>query len=362
MNAPGTVRYRWELNDGQILPDTIADFTAAGAADVSPATWNFQGGQEIHDSGWGRLHVLAPNEMLSPQAQFRIDCAVTPTPSPTAPPPVGPRILLTSERTGNNEVYVMNMDGTQLQQLTDHIAKDEDPTASPDGAQIAFTTDREGDWEIYVMNADGSNQRNLTRQDGDDYAASWSPDGNQITFYSTRDNVRQIYVMNADGSNQRRISRPDNGGDTDDWAPVWSPSGNVIAYQGIPHRNSGGDATADIFLVNPDGDGKRNLTQGSGTDEESPAWSPDGNQILYQVYLNGSYDIWVMNADGSGKRALTSGPGSDEYPAWSRDGRYILFQSNRDGDVDLYVMNADGSNVRRVTFGGGEDEYADWMP
>lgn len=360
-NAAGNVVYRWEFSDGRVLNDTVANFNAAGVIDASPATWDFEGDQEIHDSGWGRLHVLAPNEVLSPQTGFRIDCEVTPPPSPTTRPVVGPRILFTSERNGNNEVYIMNMDGTQAQQLTNHIAKDEDPVPSPTGAQIAFTTDRDGDWEIYMMNADGSNLRNLTLHDGDDYAASWSPDGSQIVFYSTRDNVRQLYVMNADGSNQSRISTPDNGGDTDDWAPVWSPTGNLIAYQGIPHHNSGGDSTADIFLVDPNGGNKRNLTQGSGTDEESPAWSPDGGQILYQLYLNGSYDIWVMNADGSGKRALTSGPGDDEYPAWSRDGRFILFQSNREGDVDLYVMNADGSNIHRVTFGGGEDEYADWM-
>ncbi len=361
-NTSGSATYRWEFSDGRVFDNETVFFDGAGSAATTSVTWNFQGGQEIHASGWGQLHVLAPVELYSNQTNFQIDCVVTPTPTPTTPPPVGPVIAFTSERSGNNDVYLMNADGSNVRQLTNHGAKDEDPAPSPNGAQIAFTTYRDGNWEIYVMNADGSNQRNLSRHGGDDYAASWSPNGQQITFYSTRDNVRQIYVMNADGSNQRRISSPDNGGNTDDWAPVWSPNGSVIAYQGIPHRNSGGDGTADIFLIDPNGGSKRNLTQGSGADEESPAWSPNGNQILYQSNRNGNYDIWIMNADGSGQRTLTSGPGEDEYPAWSRDGRFILFQSNRDGDVDLYVMNADGSNIRRVTFGGGEDEYADWMP
>ena len=100
------------------------------------------------------------------------------------------------------------MNSATLTQLT-HTAGGTDltPAWSPDGSRIAFVSDRDGDDEIYVMNADGSGQIRLTTSAGLDLWPAWSPDGSQIAFDSHRDGNIQIYVMNVDGSGQMPITR-----------------------------------------------------------------------------------------------------------------------------------------------------------
>ena len=128
-------------------------------------------------------------------------------PAPTLmPTPDGARIVFSSGRDGNYEIYVMNADGSNQTRLTNDQNYDYSPSWSPYGARIAFRSERDGNFEIYVMNADGSGQIRLTEDPGDDWHPSWSPDGTKIAFYSNRDGNYEFYVMNVDGSNQTRLT------------------------------------------------------------------------------------------------------------------------------------------------------------
>ncbi len=111
------------------------------------------------------------------------------------------KIAFTSDRDGDEEIFVMNADGTGVTQLTDNDVDDRSPVWSPDGTQIALTGEGDGDEEIFVMNADGTGVTQLTDNDGRDWIPVWSPDVKQIAFVSDRDGDEEIFVMNADGSN-----------------------------------------------------------------------------------------------------------------------------------------------------------------
>ena len=97
------------------------------------------------------------------------------------------QIAFVSDRDRNEEIYVMNADGSNLRNLTRNPALDWKPAWSPDGGRIAFTSDRDGNFEIYVMDAKGRNLRNLTKNPSTDDSPSWSPNGEHIAFASNRD-------------------------------------------------------------------------------------------------------------------------------------------------------------------------------
>jgi Tol biopolymer transport system component len=116
------------------------------------------------------------------------------------------KIAFMSDRDGNEEVYVMNPDGSGPVNLTNNPAIDLQPTFSPAGKKIVFQTDRDGNSEIYTMNSNGSNPTRLTNNPADDFQPAWSPDGKKIAFVSQRDGNSEIYMMNSDGTTVTRLT------------------------------------------------------------------------------------------------------------------------------------------------------------
>ena len=136
------------------------------------------------------------------------------------------KIAFVSDREGNADIYVMNVGGTDVVNLTNHEADEYDPAWSPDGTKIAFVSSRRGDYDIYVMNADGTDAVNLTNHEADEYDPAWSPDGTKIAF--NRSNGRgdvDIYVMDTEGTNVVNITSGYH-----DFDPAWSPDGKKIVF------------------------------------------------------------------------------------------------------------------------------------
>jgi Tol biopolymer transport system component len=169
----------------------------------------------------------------------------------------------------------MDADGSDVTRLTDHPAPDASPAWSPDGSKIAFTSKRdvdgeqfdganlppydEADSDIFVMEVDGSRVVQLTDNDDDDVGPAWSPDGSRIA-YTSYPLGSDLFIMNADGTSQERLTY--TGGNYD---PTWSPDGSRLLF------TSGRTPDADLFVMNLDGTGRTQLTDGPAFDGD-PAW------------------------------------------------------------------------------------------
>ncbi|MCX7022146.1 MAG: DUF5050 domain-containing protein, partial [bacterium] len=209
--------------------------------------------------------------------------------------------------------------------------------AGSTGGRITYQSGRDMNREIFVMDADGRNQTQLTNHVGNDAYPAWSPDGRRIAFNSDRDGDDfewEIYVMDADGRNQTQLT---NHCSVYAWSPIWSTDGRRIAFA------SDRDGDGEIFVMDTDGRNQTQLTNNSSNDS-NPAWSPDGRRIAFHSNRDGDSEIFVMDADGRNQTQLTNNRSSDRYPAWSPDGRRIAFFSERDGYLEIFVMDADGRN------------------
>jgi hypothetical protein len=255
------------------------------------------------------------------------------------------KIVFTSDRDGNDEIYIMNSDGTGQTRLTMHAAEDSDPDLSADGAKIVFESKRDGNKNIFVMNANGTGLTRLTTNSASDSDPAWSPDGTKIAFVSNRNGNDEIFVMNANGTSQTRLTFHS----ASDVNPAWSPDGTRIVFE------SNLDGNKNIFAMNANGTGVTRLTTNSASDT-SPAWSPDSTKIAFQSNRNGNDEIYVMNANGSNQVRLTNNSASDKKPAWSPDSTKIVFQSKRTGNDEIFVMSASGTGQTNLTNHLGDDE------
>jgi Tol biopolymer transport system component len=275
-----------------------------------------------------------------------------------------PRLVFDSERDGDDDIYLMSPDGSDVRQLTNEQRRDYEPDASPDGKRIVFASQRaSGDSsQLHLMDVDGTNVRRLTfgadnTEDRvlDDYA-EWSPDGTRIAFQRTTipESGRpdaDIWLLDPETGEETALT---DAPDVWDSTPTFTVDGRAVIFE------SNRSGTFELYRQPLDGGEAVRLTETDGNDAEAKE-SPDGSLIAFVSDQDGDFDVYLMDPDGGNVRALTSAEGNDRCPQWSPDGKRIAFSSERDGNPEIYVMNADGSDPRRLTDTPAAEEVADWV-
>jgi dipeptidyl aminopeptidase/acylaminoacyl peptidase len=218
----------------------------------------------------------------------------------------------------------------EVRQLTDSSATDHGPTWSPDGRRLAFTSDRDSAGDIFVLHPDGELD-NLTASDRRETDPAWSPDGQHIAFVRHDDasRARDVWIMDADGSGARNLTEQP---DVIDTHPAWSPDGQQLAFM------STRDERVHLWVLDLDTGDVDNLSEGLHPREEDihalPAWSPDGDQIAFIRWRQGERSsVWLMDATGQDVQPLTDEHSYETGPlAWSPDGSWLAVSSTRLGE------------------------------
>lgn len=269
----------------------------------------------------------------------------------------GASLAFTSTREGLIKIFVMNTDGSGQKRLTADDRIESAPSWSPDGRSLAFySMDKQsGVAELRIFDLRSGQTISVpgNGRDKGPSAPTWSADGSRIAFPGADDKQKvQVWVVERDGSGLREVSSKFSA--RDKAFAALSPDGRRVAYSADMR------GAADLIVTELDSLESKNLTAtGTATKHENPRWSADGKQLLFGSTRDDAelvrMDIFVMNADGTGLRNLTRHPHEDFDARWSDDGRSVVFTSLRTGTAQLYAVDLDGAKTQRLTSNPSHD-------
>ncbi|NIV40311.1 MAG: hypothetical protein GWN58_66185 [Anaerolineae bacterium] len=264
--------------------------------------------------------------------------AATPTPKPTSAPQASLssyRVVYSNFDGGDQSdefkysVWMMRGDGQQAGEL---LRPAIEPSFSANGNKIAYYRPFTGIW-VYNLSTKANDHVVIS-----DYAefGGFSPDGQKLVFHEWVGNWWSadvnLYTVNVDGSGRAKLPQGIR--------PAWSPKGGLITFDTCRGTSCG------IFVVQPDGQGLRQVTSDGGG---KASWSPNGKRIVYSADVAGDPEIFIVNLDGSGRKQLTDNTGNDTLPVFSPDGQYIYFLSDQNGTAwAIRAMKPDGTGVKTV--------------
>jgi eukaryotic-like serine/threonine-protein kinase len=311
---------------------------------------------------------VVPTSTLPPTLEF--------TPTVDVPAPVATalgggtgQIVFASTRSGIPQLYLVNADGTDLTQLTIMERGACQPAWSPDGAQLVFISPCLGradffetiynESSLYMINVDGSGLKQLTPAPGSDFEPAWSPDGTRIAFTSVRGGFRQIYSLDIDSLDVTLLTNTTSAIESSQ--PAWSPDGTKIAYMA---KRVG---AYQVWSMNDDGQEAVQLAH-SGQElwDYLPNWSPDGRTVFFNQRRPGAFRPWLMQIDY---------PSLDQEPrrmnfvtpiedvSFSADGYWLAFEGmDSEGNREIYYMTVAGSGRTRLTNDAKIDFDPAWRP
>ena len=256
-----------------------------------------------------------------------------------SPSPDGQHIVYSSPRSGNGDLYRVNIDGSGTVRLTSDPRYEGEAEYSSDG-KIVFIREDNAEGDVWIMNLDGTGQRQLTKGGGDEGDPTFSPDGSQVVFWRTVPELRcrigsirapELFVIDVDSGAESRLTHNEQ----EDAFPAISPGGDKVVFA----------REGRIWTMNRDGTNAKSLGPGW-----QPRFSPNGEQITFVASRFGR-EIAVMNVDGSQRRVVFSKNTTVSHPVFLPNGSSVSFLElpGGDGVGSITIVSLDGSVVKRPT-------------
>jgi TolB protein len=251
------------------------------------------------------------------------------------------------------EVYMMDFDGKNVTQITNHGGIVMSPTMSSDGKYLVYSlisnTGKKRNNDLYLMDMRSRETKVISNKEGVNSGAVFLSGGKSIAFTLTNSGNAEIYEMNIDTKDLRKITNHFSA----DVDPSITADGSLMTFL------SDRPGKAMIYTLDPRGT-ELNVKRISfvGQFNATPRFSPDGKEIVFSSWLDNSFDLFRIASDGNGLSRLTKDFGSNEDPTYSNDGEFIAFTSQRvisrsRADQNIYIMDRDGGILGAITSGFG---------
>ena len=268
--------------------------------------------------------------------------------------PFGTQIAFSSRVGRFKDLFVMDMDGSNIRQLTNDRGLALSAAWSPSGRSVVYTSYRTRVPDLFIMDVDSRSVRQVTRSPALEVGAHFTPSGSELITSVTTDAGSDLVLLNSDGGLVRRVTEPNGAIDV---SPSYSPDGSQLAFC----SNRGGGP--QIYVMGSDGSGAHRVSFVSSNYCTSPSWSPKGDKIAFVCRADGGFNIFTTGVNGGSALQLTS-YGNNEDPDWSPDGRYLVFSSTMGGGgaYSLALMRYDGAGVKQLTKSRGGDFEPTWGP
>jgi TolB protein len=267
--------------------------------------------------------------------------------------PFGTQISFSSKVGRFKELFVMDMDGSNIRQLTNDRGLALSSAWDPSGTRLVYTSYRNRTPDLFVMDVATRAVRQVTHNSELEVGGHFL-NANQIIASRTEGSDSDIVVFGLDGAISRKLTAPNRAIDV---SPIPSPDGTQVLFC----SNRGGGP--QIYRMGVDGSNAQRVSFVNSSYCTSPAWSPKGDKIAFVCRADGNFQMFLTDPDGSNAVQLTSS-GSSEDPEFSPDGRYLVFSTTYFGrnTYSLAIMRTDGSAIKQLTNSRFGDFEPAWGP
>tara|TARA_Y100001958_G_C21235013_1_gene561252 strand:+ start:1338 stop:2408 length:1071 start_codon:yes stop_codon:yes gene_type:complete len=263
------------------------------------------------------------------------------------------KISFISNRDGNREIYIVDltwMDGysqwsvSNLKNITNSNENDWTPVFSPVEDKLLFSTyfPETDNYDIFIMDYNGENKENLTNTSSYEKFPQFSPDGSFIIYQGWQGRMMEIFFISLLEKEKINITRNNKSNDIISHGNSFSPDGQSIVF------TSERDGNRNIYKMTINGDMIERITSHEADDYE-PVFSPDGQSIVFTSERDGNKEIYSIDLETLKIKNLSNSNGDDWNPRFYPENQKIVFQSNRDGNWEIYTMSINGSSQQNIS-------------
>ena len=307
-----------------------------------------------------QLSATADNKDILPTVMATHTQTATKTPQGTPQGGGVGQIAFVSERTGSPQIFLINVDGSGLVQVTSEREGACQPEWSPDGSSLAYISPCEGNNEsykgasIFVINIENGDTHQISTLGSGDYDPAWSPDGGQLAFTSLQTGRPQVFIYDFESGEAHRLMNRTMVNRT----PAWSPDGSQIVFV-TPNPDNN---LPTLFIVDSAGQENPRTILGSAFKETfRPDWSPEGDLIVFDLAEEGQIGSKVL--PNQQNVPINTPLEIVENPGFSPDSQWLICNGIMDvAGQDIFMMLRSGAGLTRLTDNPSDDYQPVWRP